>query len=188
MHPRGFRSPALSSQRPYPEGGPHYLLACALSFIPFLIGGSLSAMPSLTEQTEEQLKGYAAQQDAISSIMMRFVESLEKIETKVGVLEKGGDSQIVELQRQIENLAFNIQGHAGKGVEKTDEEAPAVKEITPPPSPAKEERVSLHPSGEYSVVSVVARNRWNLLWPLSRVSLALCYGLDNFWLFQPLGR
>ena len=94
-------------------------------------------MPSLAEQTEEQLKGYAAQQDVISNIMMRFVESLEKMDSRFEILEKaqehgGTDPKVLELERQIENLAFNIQGHAGKGVV---EEKEASIEVSPPPSP-----------------------------------------------------
>jgi hypothetical protein len=150
---------------------------------PLLCSGRVGwgcAMPSLAEQTEEQLKGYAAQQDVISNIMMRFVESLEKMDSRFEILEKaqehgGTDPKVLELERQIENLAFNIQGHAGKGVV---EEKEASIEVSPPPSPpkpeeVKEARVSLHPSGEYSVVSKEARNRWRWAFRQIRVKKTL---------------
>ena len=126
---------------------------------------------SLTEAVNKQLKGYAAQQDALSSILMRFVESLEEIESRVEAIDHNNkDHKLLDLERQIENLAFNIQGHAGSGVATSGEGAKGVtssksqEQVECPPSPQQnmdeKKRKTLHPSGEYSVVSIQARNRW----------------------------
>ena len=132
--------------------------------------GSPMSYSLLTDAVNKQVKGFAAQQDALSSILMRFVESLEEIESRVEAIDHNNkDHKLLDLERQIENLAFNIQGHAGSGVSTSDEEAKGVtspksqEQVESPPSPPQkkgEKRKTLHPSGEYSVVSMQARNRW----------------------------
>ena len=89
--------------------------------------GSPMSYSLLTDAVNKQVKGFAAQQDALSSILMRFVESLEEIESRVEAIDHNNkDHKLLDLERQIENLAFNIQGHAGSGVSTSDEEAKGV--------------------------------------------------------------